>query len=84
MTKLDDKAQELGFKIKKGPTRFAGYVLIDKRDPDEESFPLGDDFSASLADVEDFLETIADDIAAGRVKPIFALASSAFISLACS
>jgi hypothetical protein len=27
MTKLDDKARELGFTIKKGPTRFSGYIL---------------------------------------------------------
>jgi hypothetical protein len=67
MSKLDDTARELGFKIKKGPTKFAGYVLIDNAD--EESYPLGDDFSASLADVESYLESYADDIAAGRVKP---------------
>jgi hypothetical protein len=27
MTKLDDKARELGFAIKRGPTRFGGYTL---------------------------------------------------------
>jgi hypothetical protein len=27
MTKLEDKARELGFQIKKGPTKFSGYLL---------------------------------------------------------
>ena len=31
-SELDDTARELGFKIKKGPTKFAGYVLIDNAD----------------------------------------------------
>jgi hypothetical protein len=94
MKELQDKARELGFIIKKGPTKFSGYILklinvpkrpaaetnsiqarkatIDEATDDEElqidAFPVGDDYKASLADIEDYLESYAADIAAGRVK----------------
>jgi hypothetical protein len=94
---IHDKARELGFIIKKGPTKFSGYVLkrlatevskktanhvkrarkatiddeiIDDEEPQShvDDYPLGDDYRASLADIEDYLESYADDVAAGRVK----------------
>jgi hypothetical protein len=103
MTKLEDTARELGFTIKKGPTKFSGYILkrlnVTKRsaaakssngarkatiDLDDEElqdqiddeglgqqvdeFPLGTDFKWSLADIEDYLESHATDVSAGRVK----------------
>jgi hypothetical protein len=99
MTKLDDKARELGFTIKKGPTKFSGYILkrlnvakqaaaksnrarkgtVDHLIDDEElaiaeyesqvdEYPIGSDYKWSLAEIEDYLESIAADIAAGRVK----------------
>jgi hypothetical protein len=68
MTKLDEQAAELGFKIKKGPTKFSGYILINLTHDDLDEHPLGDDFRASLSDIEDYLESYAADIAAGRVK----------------
>ena len=33
-----------------------------------DEYPLGNDFRASLSDIEDYLENLASDIAAGRVK----------------
>jgi hypothetical protein len=100
MSTIHDKAHELGYTLKKGPTKFSGYVLkrqdvkatkrietkrakkesldelddviADDESQEEESqqdvYPLGDDFRASLSDIEDFLENLASDIAAGRVK----------------
>jgi hypothetical protein len=69
MTILEETARELGFKISKLPKRGSGYVLKNTCHDDIDEFPLGDDFSASLSDVEDYLERRAADIAAGRVKP---------------
>jgi hypothetical protein len=66
---LNEKAVELGFQIKKLPKRGSGYVLVNKSHQDIDEFPLGSDFSASRADVENFLEDFASDIGAGRVKP---------------
>jgi hypothetical protein len=69
ITSLRAKATELGFSFKKGAGQFAGYVLTNERHDDIDEKPLGSDFSASLADIADFLEDFADDIAAGKVKP---------------
>ena len=66
---LRAKATELGFSFKKGAGQFAGYVLTNERHDDIDEKPLGSDFSASLPDIEDFLEDFAGDISAGRVKP---------------
>ena len=97
MTKLDQQAAELGFTIKKGPTRFSGYVLkrlikrapetskrkataideiideneelqLDEYESQVDEYPLGSDFRASLSDIENYLEDLAADISAGRVK----------------
>jgi hypothetical protein len=65
---LRAKATELGFSFKKGAGKFAGYVLTNERHDDLNEKPLGSDFSASLSDIADFLETFASDINAGRVK----------------
>ena len=100
MKELQNKAAELGFTIKKGPTKFSGYILkrlnvpkqsapetkrarketIDHLIDNEEElqqeyelqvdeYPLGSDYKWSLADIEDYLESVASDIAAGRIKP---------------
>ena len=100
MSALDDKARELGFKIKKGPTKFSGHILqrlnvakqstpetnwarketvdhlvdddelrLDEFESQVDEYPLGSDFKWSLAEIEDYLESVAADIAAGRVKP---------------
>ena len=100
MTQLEDKARELGFQIKKGPTRFSGYLLkrlikrsaaakisnrarkatiddevddfdeiIDDTELQIDEYPIGTDFKWSLSDIENYLESYASDIAAGRVKP---------------
>jgi hypothetical protein len=100
MTKLDDKARELGFTIKKGPTKFSGYILkrlnvskqaaetksnrarkatvdhlidddelqIDEYELQVDEYPIGSDYKWGLADIEDWLDAHAADIAAGRVK----------------
>jgi hypothetical protein len=71
MTNIDSlraKATELGFSFKKGAGQFAGYVLTNERHDDLDEKPLRSDFTASLADVEDFLEDFSADISAGRIK----------------
>jgi hypothetical protein len=99
MTKLDDKAREIGLAIQKGPTKYSGHrlkrlnvpkqaavksnqarkdtvdhlidddeALQDEYDSQIDEFPIGSDFKWSLAEIEDWLDAYAADIAAGRVK----------------
>jgi hypothetical protein len=50
--KLQEKAAELGCSFEKGATRFAGYVLTDS----DGNKPLGDTYTASLKDIERWLD----------------------------
>ena len=61
---LHKTAKELGCTIKKGSTKFAGYVL---KLPDGE-YPVGVDYSASLDDLADALEAYAADVSAGGLS----------------
>jgi hypothetical protein len=54
---LAEKAAALGCSFVKGTRRGAGYVLTDH----QGDKPLGDDYTASLADVACYIENLADD-----------------------
>ncbi|MGB6284577.1 MAG: hypothetical protein WBG18_09195, partial [Xanthobacteraceae bacterium] len=55
---LRHMATQLGFTIKKGPTRYSGYALFDS-----DGCPqLGIDHTATPADIKEFLESHAGDL----------------------
>jgi hypothetical protein len=55
---LERKGAALGFTLHRGTQRGAGYVVVDDKNGDR---PLGNDFTASLAEVEDFLDNKATE-----------------------
>jgi hypothetical protein len=57
--RLREKATTLGFSFERGTRRGAGYVLVNDANGDR---PLGADYTASLADVEKYLDNHADDL----------------------
>jgi hypothetical protein len=62
MPKIDElksKAEALGFSFERGMKKGAGYVLVNDANGDR---PLGHDYTASLADIELYLQTFAGDI----------------------
>jgi hypothetical protein len=56
--RVQEKATALGFSLQQGTKRGAGYVLINNANDDK---PLGDAYTASLSDVERYLDSVADD-----------------------
>jgi hypothetical protein len=54
---LRAKASSLGFSMERGLKKGAGYVLVDANGDK----PLGTDYTASLDDIERFLNDFADD-----------------------
>jgi hypothetical protein len=68
--KLREKAAALGCSFQRGPQKYSGYVLIDSNG----HRPLGDGYTASLADIKQYLDDLSeDDIEAGRettTKPL--------------
>jgi hypothetical protein len=57
LNRVRTKASALGFSIERGLKKGAGYVLVDAN----SDRPLGTDYTASLADIERFLNDFADD-----------------------
>jgi hypothetical protein len=58
INQLRKKAGALGFSFERGARRGAGYVLIDANGDQ----PLGSDYTASLAEVEKYINNVADDL----------------------
>jgi hypothetical protein len=58
INRLREKASALGFSFQRGTRKGAGYVLVNDANGDK---PLGDTYTASLADIERYLNNFADD-----------------------
>jgi hypothetical protein len=57
--KLRGKAAALDFSFTKGPTKFAGYMLVNNANGDR---PLGTDYTSSLAEIERYLADYTDSL----------------------
>jgi hypothetical protein len=55
---LREKASELGFSFQRGIRKGAGYVLVNDANGDK---PLGNTYTASLVDIDRYLDSFADD-----------------------
>jgi hypothetical protein len=55
---IKEKADALGFDLEKGEMKFAGYVIVHR---DSGRKPLGDRYTASLREVQTYLERYAED-----------------------
>ena len=58
INQLRQKSKALGFSFECGLNKGAGYVLVDGND----DRPLGHDYTASLADIESYLDNFAGDL----------------------
>ena len=59
INRLREKASALGFSFHRGTRRGDGYVLVNDTNGDK---PLGDSYTASLADIDRHLSNVADDV----------------------
>jgi hypothetical protein len=64
LNRLRAKASALGFSFERGMKKGAGYVLVDANGDK----PLGADYTASLADIDQFLNDFADDAGIDHVE----------------
>jgi hypothetical protein len=55
VTKLDKQAAELGFSYRRGIQRGAGYIIVDEISGET---PLGDDYTATLKAIKEFLDNV--------------------------